>query len=151
MRSVAMQMLHDDDLAADAVQDTFVQLWRHRWRIGRLKDKHGFCIKALQNRCLDILRRQQRTLQHYSKIEYEYKSTIEETDNNLEERYLMLEKAIADLPPQQRQLVELKYLKQHSIREIAQLTNLSETNIRTILSRAYTTLRKALQQTDQDQ
>lgn len=145
MKQTAAAILHDDDLAADAVQDTVVQLWSHRWRLGLVKDKRGFCFKALKNRCIDILRQQQRIRRHQTCLEYEYQTFSEETDSILEERYQILEKTISALPPQQRRLIEMKYIEQHSIREISQLTDLSETNIRTILSRAYATIREALQ------
>ena len=62
-----------------------------------------------------------------------------------EERYQLLEEAIATLPPQQQQLIELKYVKGHSIHEMAEITGLSETNVTTLMSRAYLTLRKKME------
>ena len=32
MQRVAVRFLHDDDLAADAVQEALIQLWHTRWR-----------------------------------------------------------------------------------------------------------------------
>ena len=74
----------------------------------------------------------------------------EDTDK-AEQRFRQVEKAITALPQQQQQIIEMKYIKQLSIREIAQQTGLSETNITTQLSRAYATLRNHIQNTVNEQ
>lgn len=142
MQRVAARFLHDDDLAADAVQETLIQLWHKRWRLGMMKDSRGYCMKTLRNRCIDILR------QHsHDSIPLEEADRFPLQDDDAEateERYQLLEEAIATLPPQQQQLIELKYVKGRSIREMAEMTGLSETNVTTLMSRAYTSLRKIL-------
>ena len=64
--------------------------------------------------------------------------------HDTEQRYRQLEQAIASLPKQQQTIIEMKYVKQLTIHEIAKQTDLSETNITTQLSRAYATLRNKL-------
>lgn len=80
-----------------------------------------------------------------------YNQQYVDDSRNDEQSYRMVEQAIASLPQQQQQIIEMKYVKQMSIHEIAQQTGLSETNISTSLSRAYTTLRNHLQTTDSEQ
>ena len=143
MRHVAMQMLRDDDLAADAVQDTFVRLWRHRWRIGLMKDKRNFCMRALRNQCIDLLRKQ-KTRSEIPLSDDDNEKIQEEEAIDKEETFQKLEEAIKILPPQQQQLIDMKYVKKLSIHEIAKQTGLSETNISTTLSRAYTNIRKKI-------
>ena len=58
MRRMAMQILHDDDLAADAVQETLTRLWHRRWRLDLTKNPQGFSMNALRNECIDTLRHQ---------------------------------------------------------------------------------------------
>lgn len=62
MQRMAARLLHDDDLAADAVQETLIQLWHRRWRLGMMKDYRGYCMRTLRNRCIDILRQQRHDL-----------------------------------------------------------------------------------------
>lgn len=143
MRHVAMQMLRDDDLAADAVQDTFVRLWRHRWRIGFMKDKRNFCMRALRNQCIDLLRKQ-KTRSEIPLSDDDNEKIQEEEATGKEETFQKLEEAIKTLPPQQQQLIEMKYVKELSIHEISQQTGLSETNISTTLGRAYTNIREKI-------
>jgi RNA polymerase sigma-70 factor (ECF subfamily) len=152
MRQTAAAILHDDDLANDAVQDTFVRLWRMRWRLGLMKDPQGFAMRTLRNLCIDMLRRDKNRKEKLDSIATEmYNQQYVDDSRNDEQSYRMVEQAIASLPQQQQQIIEMKYVKQMSIHEIAQLTGLSETNISTSLSRAYTTLRNHLQTTDSEQ
>lgn len=152
MRQTAAAILHDDDLANDAVQDTFVRLWRIRWRLGLMKDPQGFAMRTLRNLCIDMLRRDKNRKEKLDSIASEmYNQQYVDDSRNDEQSYRKVEQAIASLPQQQQQIIEMKYVKQMSIHEIAQLTGLSETNISTSLSRAYTTLRNHLQTTDSEQ
>lgn len=152
MRQTAAAILHDDDLANDAVQDTFVRLWRIRWRLGLMKDPQGFAMRTLRNLCIDMLRRDKNRKEKLDSIATEmYDQQYVDDSRNDEQSYRKVEQAIASLPQQQQQIIEMKYVKQMSIHEIAQLTGLSETNISTSLSRAYSTLRNHLQTTDSEQ
>lgn len=152
MRQTAAAILHDEDLANDAVQDTFVRLWRIRWRLGLMKDPQGFAMRTLRNLCIDMLRRDKNRKEKLDSIATEmYDQQYVDDSRNDEQSYRKVEQAIASLPQQQQQIIEMKYVKQMSIHEIAQLTGLSETNISTSLSRAYTTLRNHLQTTDSEQ
>lgn len=152
MRQTAAAILHDEDLANDAVQDTFVRLWRIRWRLGLMKDPQGFAMRTLRNLCIDMLRRDKNRKEKLDSIATEmYNQQYVDDSRNDEQSYRMVEQAIASLPQQQQQIIEMKYVKQMSIHEIAQQTGLSETNISTSLSRAYTTLRNHLQTTDSEQ
>ena len=152
MKQTAVAILHDDDLANDAVQDTFVRLWRKRWRLGLMNDPQGYSIRTLRNLCIDMLRREKQRQKDLeaAATEMHIRQYDEDTDK-AEQRFRQVEKAITALPQQQQQIIEMKYIKQLSIREIAQQTGLSETNITTQLSRAYASLRDNLQNTINEQ
>ncbi|MCR5064246.1 MAG: sigma-70 family RNA polymerase sigma factor [Bacteroidales bacterium] len=148
MRKMAVAILHDDDLAADAVQDTLVTLWQRRWRLGLIKERQGYCMRTIQHRCIDIIRDQKKVGNIDNEafgIELPLLSDIDRT----EALYHKLEESIASLTPQQQKIIELKYVKQLGIHDIAQQTGLSETNITTVLSRAYATLRKKMDMEDE--
>ena len=143
MRRVAVAMLHDDDLVSDAVQETFVKLWQRRWRLGWMKEPRGYCMKTLYNCCIDFLRQQQRSNVPETALEAA-EVQLTETTQDSEEQYHRLEEAIATLTPHQQRLIEMKYVRQLNIHEMAQQTGLSETNITTSLSRAYKALREKM-------
>lgn len=139
---MAEKILNDDDLANDAVQEAFVHLWRKRWRLGLMEDPQGFSIRTLRNLCIDMLRRDKHRQKNMGAAAAElYNHSYDDDQLDAEQRYRQVEQAIASLPPQQQQLIEMKYVKQMTIHEMAQQTGLSETNITTLLSRAYAALR----------
>ena len=142
---MAVQILHDDDLAADAVQETLARLWHRRLRLGLMKNPQGFSMNALRNECIDTLRRQRsrNTLAADPNEVADYQPSESEAVAK-EERYQQLEQAIAALPEKHQRLIRMKYVEQRSSREIAQLTGLTEINVNTTMSRIYDTLRKQL-------
>ena len=145
MRRMAVQILHDDELAADAVQETLARLWHRRWRLDLTKNPQGFSMNALRNECIDTLRHQRsRNLIAYEPDDIADYQPSESVSVAKEARYQQLEQAIAALPEQHQQLIRMKYVEQRSSREIAHLTGLTESNVNTTLCRIYDTLRKQL-------
>lgn len=148
MRRLARGLLHDDDLAADAVQDTFARLWQQRSRLGRMESPQGFCLTSLRNRCIDLLRREHRytALDSVDADALPDKDEIQSTEAIDEDKslYQRLEEALPQLTPRQQQLIRLRYVEQRSSREIAQRMGLTEGNVNTILSRTYAELRERL-------
>ena len=145
MRRMAVQILRDDDLAADAVQETLARLWHRRWRLDLTKNPQGFSMNALRNECIDTLRHQRsRNLIAYEPNDIADYQPSESVSAAKEARYQQLEQAIAALPEHHQQLIRMKYVEQRSSREIAHLTGLTESNVNTTLCRIYDTLRKRL-------
>lgn len=145
MRRMAVAILHDDDLAADAVQETFLRLWHKRWRLGMMKEPQGFCMRTLHNLCIDMQRRNKQQQKNAEAAAAEtYIQDYDDDHHDAEQRFKQVEQAIATLPQQQQQLIEMKYVKQLTIHEIAHQTGLTETNITTQLSRSYATIRRKL-------
>jgi len=144
MRHMAEGMLHDEALAADAVQETLTRLWGRRWRLGRVEDKRGYCLRAVRNECIDLLRQRHSTVDAAALAD-SLTDTAEQEAIEAERLYSRLEAAMETLTPQQRQIVHLRYVEGRSAKEIASLMGLSATNVDTIMSRSYTILRKKLQ------
>lgn len=130
-------MLHDKELAADAVQDALTKLWHMRWRLGLMKNAQGFAMRTLQNICLDKIR--------HTKMASSALADFADTTEVDEDMQLRLAQAIENLPERQRKLIDLKYKQQMSSAEIAQATGMSVSNVDTTMSRTYSTLRKMLE------
>ena len=145
MRRMAVQILHDDELAADAVQETLARLWHRRWRLDLTKNPQGFSMNALRNECIDTLRHQRsRNLLTCEPDDIADYQPSESSATATERRYQQLEQAIATLPEQHQKLIRMKFIEQRSSQEIARLTGLTEGNVNTTMCRIYDTLRKQL-------
>ena len=137
---LALGLLADRSAADDAVQETLARLWHRRLRLGLVKDKRGYCLNALRNECISMLRHRRPTVD-INTLADNLPDEPPQAALLAEQRYRQLDQAIQQLTPLQQQLIRLKYVEQHSTKEIAQITGLTPSNIDTIMSRTYAQLR----------
>ena len=134
LQKVAESILNDADWAADAVQDTLLKIWDHRRRMSRVNNLEGYCVAAVKRRCIDLLREQQPSVPIDEEALIQADTTF---DDSFEERYRQARALIDQLP-------EMKYEQEMPNTEIEKALQISSTNLYTILSRAYKTLREAM-------
>ncbi len=141
LQKVAESILNDADWAADAVQDTVLKIWDNRRRMNRVGNLEGYCVTAVKRRCIDLLREQQPSVP----IDEEALMLADTAfDDNFEERYQQARALIDQLPEKQREIILMKYEQEKPNAEIEKALQISSTNLYTILSRAYKTLREAM-------
>ena len=128
--------------ARDAVQDTFLKLCRE----DILADDHTapWLFRVCRNRCIDILRKekpmQALTETHEAALPAPGRSPAEEA--GLRERASLLLQKLAELPARQAEVIRLKFQHHMSYREIAAVTELSESNVGYLLHTGIQTLRQ---------
>jgi RNA polymerase sigma-70 factor (ECF subfamily) len=141
LQKVAENILNDADRAADAVQDTVLKIWDNRRRMNRVSNLEGYCVTAVKRRCIDLLREQQPSVP----IDEEAFMLADTTfDESFEERYRQARALIDQLPVKQREIILMKYEQEMPNAEIEKALQISSTNLYTILSRAYKSLREAM-------
>jgi RNA polymerase sigma-70 factor (ECF subfamily) len=124
--SVALRVLGDPGKAEDVVQDAFLKLWHSAARFDSHRGSlRTWVITAVRNRSIDYLRGRSAHERHEREIPVETESTGAGSDPWREvaasiERDLIKE-ALANLPSEQRQAVELAYFGGYSHREIAEM------------------------------
>ena len=106
-----------------------------------MQNAQGFAMRTLQNICLDKIR--------HTKMVRNAIADFDVAEEDGEDQYLRLAKAIDKLPEKQRQLIDLKYKQCMTSAEMAQTTGMSISNINTIISRAYSTLHKLLENNEE--
>lgn len=134
----ALALLGNAQDAEDAVQDTYLKLWDQSARLNMMESPEAFMQTVLRNVCLNMLR------------DRRPENGLEATDNLPEEGGRMermeqrntLRMLLDRLTPKARRMVTLRHVGDYSFAEMAALTGESETNIRTILSRARRFLRE---------
>ncbi len=125
----SLSILRRTDWAKDNTQQTFVRAYE------RLSDWRGDLLGPwLTTIAAHLAVRMLAKEQRYAGMEptesalRRNEPTAEEVQVH-EERLLNMEKALADLPPQDRQIVRLHYYEKKKTDEIAQLLNLSQSNV----------------------
>lgn len=130
----ALKSVGDEEEAKDIVQNCFVVLWEQRELVNVEKCK-SFLFTVAYRKSMDLHRRSRK----YGVME-------EIQENGARPTYeiglkMSLDKALANLQPEWRNLVMLKDVEGYSYEEIAQLTELSLSQVKVYLFRA----RKVLQ------
>lgn len=116
-------------LAQDLTQDTFVQVWKHLSSFRQQAEVGTWIFRIATNICLRQSQLQQRMPTTELTTEIEEEETVE-TDHRVHQLY----QTISQLPEIDRLLISL-YLEEVKQAEIAQITGLSETNVRVRIHR----------------
>ena len=141
----ATWLIGDPERARDVVQDTFLRLCAEE-----LTDVKSYVAEWLftvcRNRALDVFRKENRVKPlteyeaglHVSEIPSPA-TTVEREDAT---SHVLL--AVKSLPPNQQEVVRLKFQCGLSYKEISHVTNLTVTNVGFLLHRSLKTLRREL-------
>ena len=147
MQKLAEQLLGDADNASDAVQDAVVSLWEKRKEWDDSADLKSLRGTVVKRRCIDQLRKQRPTVP----IDTESLMLTEPSPDDLsEERYQLARQLVDRLPKRQRDAILMKYEQGMNNVEIEQATGMSSTHLYATLSRAYKSLRNAIEQLKND-
>lgn len=139
MQRMAESLLDNEDDAADVVQDCFVTLWTERDKMKHVVNKEAWCITLVKRKCIDLMRKRRPTVEIDDRMDLEV-----EDDRADEERLQLAMKLIDRLPERQARVVRLKHFDACDTQSIAAAMQISEGNVYTLLSRAYSSLKQMI-------
>ena len=132
---VANRILKDEYLSEDVVHQAFLRIIDNLSKIDKI-DCHktkGFIVIIVENIAIDFYRKRKRENNiSFDKIEI-YIEDIKAKDNFI---LSDIEEAILKLPINYSTVLRLKYSQGYSNKEVAQILNISEENVRQRISRA---------------
>jgi RNA polymerase sigma-70 factor (ECF subfamily) len=144
--ALAVQMLHNREDAADAVQDALYSALRKR---GRFDSKRGtlqaWFLTIVRNRCLDMLRKRAR--QRSQEVEWSaVRSSDDRPDQSAERREILtlVKKALMGMPEDQREIILLRDYHNLSYVDVAQVLSVPVGTVMSRLHRARNELRRRL-------
>ena len=129
----ACRMLGDRFEAEDAVQNLYMRLWEQKERLDDLVSPKEYCLRALKNICIDRWRRMRARDEEVDFVE-EISEANAPPDTEREEAEEFVEHFLATLPERQQRVMTMK-MQGNSIEEIAEVTELTEGNVKVMLSR----------------
>ena len=137
--SLALYLLRDRAEAEDVCQEAYTRLWQHRESMN--SDKVGPWLKRVtRNLCLDRLRGQR------DNREAQDDDLIDEQSPELAlgraGTAQRLQAMVAAMKEPYRSLVILRDIQQHSYQQVAEVTGLSQPQVKTYLHRARRKLRQ---------
>lgn len=149
--SLAYQVLQDHQLAEEVTQDVFTRVWQAAKSFDPKKSRFTTWLTSItRNRAIDILRRR-RVRGLTGPGEAELNTAITRADERLSPEYhleaLAVREALRQLPPDQRQVVELAYFNGMTQREIAEHLQIPLGTVKTRMRLAMMKLRQLLSPT----
>ena len=139
---LAKRVLVSTEEAEDATQEVLVKLWSKNKDLSGYKNVEAFAMTMTKNYCLDQLKSKRAGNVKINSIDYiDSESNL---DKKLEDCDSLdwVEKNINQLPEQQRIIIQLRDIEQYEFEEIAKILDMSEGNVRVVLSRARKTVRE---------
>lgn len=144
-----MKIVNNEELILDSIQNLFIYIFEKKDKLSDPVSMRAYLCTSLKNMVLRQLEKEakNRIVSFDNVKEYDFELDIDiETaliQSELEEESLLkLQKALTALSPQQREVIYLKYYKEFSNDEIADVLGVSNQVVRNISSRALIKLRE---------
>ena len=139
LQRTAAQIVGDPDSAEDIVQETVIILWQQHSSMSSQEMKE-LSLTVVKRRSIDQLRKRKPAVS----IDAECLMMEEIQHDDCEERYRQVRQLVECLPQRQRDAILMKYEEGMSNEEIEHAMGMSSTHLYATLSRAYKTLRNAI-------
>jgi RNA polymerase sigma-70 factor (ECF subfamily) len=142
MRRVCVVMCHDDQIVDEAVQSAWAIAWRKLETLEDHRRLRSWLVSVAVNEARQLLRRQGRR----SRVEVATDTTSVEAgpDPAFDAEAMDLRRALADLDPEDRALLAMRYVAGFDSTELAAAIGLSPSGTRNRLERLLAKLRQEL-------
>ena len=153
LKSIIMQVLHDDAEADDVLQDVLVQVWDRAPNYSSDKGRLMSWLSTLaRRRAIDRLRQ----YSAYRRVTDRYEVSCNHSTKGVEESHTVEQEAFCDdlrslldqqldtLPPNQREVIRLAFFEQKTQRQIAVLTQAPLGTVKTRIELGMKKLSQAL-------
>lgn len=139
--------------AEDIVQETMIKVWNRRDSWDEIDSIEAFCLTICRNLSLDKQRKMDnhgQTLEedHYNQPDRTASANPEEQAIR-QERVAIVQRLLDSLPEKQRTAMQLRDFEGKSYREIAQVMQVSEEQVKVSIFRARQTIRKKVIETEE--
>lgn len=131
-----LKNIKNDDKAKDIVQDTFEKLWVNVKNVNALKVK-SYIFTTAYHTMIDVIRKEKRQTDFDHVREESYSHSRQYSD--LSE---VLTEALNQLNEIQRSVILLRDYEGYSYKEIGEITNLSESQVKVYIFRARVALKE---------
>jgi len=144
---LAKRLLVSREEAEDATQEVLLKLWNNKLKIAEYKNVEAFSMTMTKNYCFDKLKSKQAQNLKIVHSNYEEKNTPLQKQVEFNDSVSWVAKIIAELPEQQKMIIQLRDIEDYNFDEISKMLDMSNTAVRVALSRARKTIREKLTNT----
>lgn len=134
-----ISMLGDEGLARDATQDIFIKVLLNLSKFTEQSSFSTWVYSITYNYCIDLIRKKKKNILLFTEdISRVGKEVNEDVPDSviLEMETKRLEKVLERLPPGDKAILDMKYIEDMSIKDIADILNKTESAIKMQIMRA---------------
>jgi len=150
--SIARRMLGHGSDTEDAVQEIFIEIWRHAGRFDHTKGTEvGFVAMIARRRVVDVVRKRQRQ-PDIEPLPESLGMAAEDTAQQAEQadEVARATRALEQLPEQRQQVLKMALLSGRTHSEIAEMSGLPLGTVKTHVRRGLMRIRELLDEGDGD-
>ena len=142
MYHLALTLLFDEAESKDVVSDVFASLLGGKVVMSADNAK-AFLLTSVYHRCLNVLQHKQ-VQERFARLLTEYADTLD--CNNTAEEQMQMEELMLyvrdNLSPMEQKVFQLRYLKEMTCQEVADVLNVSRQTVHTHLKQSVKKIRK---------
>lgn len=145
----ALRITMNREESEDIVQDILLKLWQQRDELGDVRNLEAFALTSARNLALD---RKAKVEQHNLSLEEDTHDRADEWQLSAydqmvkDEKLSFVHQMINKLPEKQRIIFQLRDVEEKSYKEIAEILNISESDVKVNLFRARASLKEVAKQ-----
>lgn len=134
---LALRITFDSAEAEDIVQDTMIKVWNQREKWGEIESLEAFCLTIARNLAIDRSQKAEAQNMELTPETQQMPGALP-PDRKLErdEQLELIRKLINELPERQRSIIQLRDVEEKSYKEIADILQLTEEQVKVNLFRA---------------
>lgn len=147
--ALRITMSHED--AEDIVQDTLMKVWNRRETLDSVDNIEAYTLTICRNLALDKLKRADQ-----GNLSLDEMETYQQPAHNgtaervvLNDRMATVRRLIDSLPEKQRSAMQLRDIEGKSYKEIAQILQITEEQVKVNIFRARQTVKQRFKETEQ--
>jgi RNA polymerase sigma factor (sigma-70 family) len=141
---LATRFLNDAD-AEDAVQETFVRLWKRAGELSEFKSIDAFAMVITRNLCLDRIKSKSYNTKGLENYNEPHAHENPEKSTLMQDEVKMVKLAIDNLPQLQRTVIQLRDIEGMEFHEMEEILKMKPNALRVNLSRARKAVREKLE------
>lgn len=151
--SYAVYLGFDEQTAMDAIHDVFYKLCIQYSSLNEINNLKPYLFKSLRNRLIDIKRTSREDISPFTNhhdlqetLPFQLNVTVEDElimEENAKEIRLKVEEVLNRLTNRQREIVYLRYIKEQSYEEIAEIMQISVAACRNLISKSIGKLKES--------
>ncbi len=142
-----LRMSKDVDLVEDAIQETFLNIWKYRNKMSTPQSDKAYILRAYRNQLIQLFRSRSRTVYKEEVIRFDFDVSMEQKVIEGESTSAIstkINKALDELTPRQREIVYYRFFEGLSYDHIAEIMNMQTRATYKLAARSIIALRQIL-------